>query len=181
MYKCGTYKRPVGRLFGLPGNVDMSLSRRFLHFRPYRFFPGRCRVHSAWGQEWAGKASPLRNTTGTERLSQNYPVCQNRSTMQCRGRFQTCPILGNPTKGGYQTRPYSGCLLSTANCNSIRHPAGSVSALMSWHDIGFTKNSETVSGGRPLPEFERMGVFPHLLYTASQLVFLSEETKCLFE
>ncbi|MGO9121561.1 MAG: hypothetical protein ACLQPD_28615, partial [Desulfomonilaceae bacterium] len=45
--------------------------------------------------------------------------------------------------------PISGCLLPTANCNSIRHLLGSVSALMSWHDLGFTKNSEAVSDSYP--------------------------------
>jgi len=93
---------------------------------------------------------PFPVAAGVPKLSQNYLICQNRSTMKCRGRFQTCPFFRNLTKGGFQTRPYSGCLLSTANCNSIRHPVGSVSALMSWHDLGFTKNSETVSPCRSI-------------------------------
>jgi hypothetical protein len=63
---------------------------------------------------------------------------------RCRRRGRACPAQ----KGRSKRRPYSGCLLSTANCNIIRHLVGSVSALMSWQDLGFTKNSETVSLSR---------------------------------
>ena len=105
---------------------------------------------------WSGRArhgfhcpQPMRGTTGREKLSQKYLICHNRSTMQCRARFQTCPFFRNPTKGGYKPAPISGCLLSTANCNSIRHPLSSVSASMSWHDLGFSKNSKTASESLP--------------------------------
>src|SRR5271157_1066125 len=62
-----------------------------------------------------------------------------------RGRFETCPFFMNPTKGGFQTRPYSSCLLPTASFHGTHRQVGSVSASVSWHDFGFMKNSETVS------------------------------------
>jgi len=51
----------------------------------------------------------------------------------------------NPTKGGFQTRPYSSCLLPTASFDGTHRQVGSVSASVSWHDFGFMKNSEMVS------------------------------------
>ena len=49
-------------------------------------------------------SSPSIKWGGHLKLSQNYLICQNRSTMQCRSRFQTCPFFRNLPEGGLQTR-----------------------------------------------------------------------------